>query len=42
MVGEDGDELVDGSRAGEDAGMAVREVVADASEGFVKVVFMKG
>jgi hypothetical protein len=34
--------LVDCARAGEDAGVAVWELVADASEGVVEEVFVQG
>ena len=39
-VGEDWEELIDGPGAGEDTGMAVSEMVTDASEIFVEVLFV--
>jgi hypothetical protein len=38
VIGKDKLELVDGAGAGKDAGVAVGEMVADASEGLVEVV----
>ena len=38
-VGEDREELIDGSGAGEDTGVAVSEMVTDTSESFVEIVF---
>ena len=38
VIGKDKFELVDGAGAGKDAGVAVGEMMADASEGLVLVV----
>ena len=39
---EDGHELVNGAGASEGAGVAIGEVMADASEGFIEIVFVEG